>query len=72
MSSSYTKEVYDNIPVFYCTQCLSLRIRSVEGVRDTEFCDECNSTNIEKTDIHTWENMYEKKYGHKFLDKPKY
>lgn len=72
MGSLYNKEVYNSIPVYYCKQCLSLRIRSIEGMKDTDFCDECNSTNIETTDIHTWENLYTARYGHKFLDKPKY
>lgn len=72
MSNLFTKEVYDSIPVFYCKQCLSLRIKDVQGVVGTEFCDECNSTNVGTTDIYTWEELYRNMYGHKFLDKPKY
>ena len=59
-----SKEDYNNEPVYYCTQCLSLRIRSLE---DMEYCDKCGSTNIEQTHIEEWEQMYEKKYNSKYL-----
>lgn len=66
------KEDYNSIPVFYCKQCLSLRVMDIPGVQDTEFCDTCNSTNIASTDISTWEKLYYEKYGRKFLDEFKY
>ena len=72
MSNSLPKEIYDSIPVFYCKQCLSLRVKDVQGITGTEFCEDCNSTNVDKTDIHTWEKLYETRYGHKYLEKPKY
>lgn len=36
---------------------------------DLEFCGDCGSTNIETTDISTWESMYKQRYGFKLLDK---
>ena len=39
-----SKEEYNNEPVYYCSDCLSLRIRDIDG---TEYCDKCGSTNIE-------------------------
>ena len=66
------KEVYDEEPVFYCEQCLSLRIKSVPGMIGMDYCDECNSTNIGRTNIKVWEKLYEAKHGYKFLDKLKY
>lgn len=63
---------YDSIPVYYCTQCLSLRILGVQGSKDMNFCDECNSTNIAQANIFEWEKLYQQKYGYKFLNKPKY
>lgn len=69
---NFAKEDYDCIPVYYCEQCLSLRIKSVPGISGTDYCDNCNSTSIGKTDIHTWETIYETRYGYKFLEKPKY
>jgi hypothetical protein len=56
---------YNGIPVAYCKQCLSLAIR-VDDIMD-DYCDECGCTDIEYSDIHTWESMYEKKYGKKFV-----
>lgn len=60
---------YNDEPVFYCKHCLSLRILNESQLPDLEYCDDCGSTNIETTDISTWEEMYEKRYGFKFLDK---
>ena len=56
---------YDNIPVAYCKQCLSLAVMRDDILVD--YCDKCGCTDIEYTDIHTWETMYEKKYGQKYL-----
>lgn len=67
-----TKEDYNNEPVFYCKQCLSLLIRAVPGMADMDYCNECNSTNVEKATIEEWERLYEQKYGYKLLDKPRY
>lgn len=63
-----TKEEYNNIPVHYCTQCLSLKVKCVPYLEDVEYCDECNSTNIRVTHIHNWEEIYKKKYGTNFLN----
>lgn len=68
----YAKEIYDSIPVHYCKQCLSLKIKFIPGISDTDYCDECNSTNVQQTTIDEWEQMYKQRYGYKFLDKPKY
>jgi len=64
-----TKEEYNNVPVFYCKNCLSLRIRDVESIEDSEYCDGCGSTDIEQTSIEQWDAMYIERYGHSFLDK---
>lgn len=63
---------YDSIPVFYCKQCLSLKIKGVPSIPGMDYCDECNSTNIEKTTIEEWEKLYEQRYGYKYLNKPIY
>lgn len=73
MAEDYREESnvdYNAIPVFYCKHCLSLNIKTVDESIDTEyldFCADCGSTEIEQTDIHTWEKMYEQKYGKNFL-----
>lgn len=60
---------YNDIPVFYCKKCLSLNIKSVIGM---DYCDDCNSTNIEQCHIEEWEKMYQERYGYKLLEKPEY
>lgn len=61
------KEEYDKEPVFFCASCLSLKIKSVEGMID--YCDDCGQTNIKTTNIQHWEELYEQKYGHKYVKK---
>lgn len=62
---NYRKSDFNEEPVFYCKHCLSLRIRASE---DIDYCDECGGTDIKEVDIHEWENMYEQKYGRKYLN----
>ena len=62
------KEIYDAIPVFYCKQCLSLRIKGLPGNNSIDFCDDCNSTNIETTDIFTWQQLYRERYGSNYIN----
>lgn len=56
---------YNAEPVFYCTHCLSLAVKTVATFN---FCDPCGSTDIAEINIHTWEKMYEEKYGIKYLN----
>lgn len=72
LDRSHAHDYYNAEPVFYCKQCLSLRIKSIPGIPDTDFCDSCNSTNIGKTNIKAWEVLYEDRYGYKYLEKEKY
>ena len=70
LKSNFDNGKYNSIPVFYCKHCLSLKIKTVDESIDTEyldFCADCGSTEIGQTDIHTWEKMYEQKYGKNFL-----
>ena len=60
-----SKEDYNNEPVFYCSECLSLKIRNID---DTDYCDKCGSTDIKEANIHEWEDMYAKKYSGNFLN----
>lgn len=62
------KEIYDAIPVFYCKQCLSLRIKGLPGNDNIDFCDDCNSTDVESTDIFTWQELYKQRYGNSYLN----
>lgn len=57
---------YNSEPVEYCTHCLSLAIRDINN---QPYCDECGCTATDKTDIHTWENMYKQMYGKNYINK---
>ena len=63
------KEDYNNEPVYYCRRCLSLKIRDVESIENSEYCDDCGSTDIGRTSIEDWDKMYVEKYGHHLTDK---
>lgn len=52
---------YDNVPVVYCKNCLSLKIMVLDD--SVDYCDDCGCTEMESTDIASWEEMYKKKYG---------
>lgn len=59
---------YNNIPVLYCKKCLSLKIRNVQSIEDSDYCDECGSTDIGECLIEEWETLYKNKYGHSYLE----
>lgn len=60
---------YNEEPVFYCRHCLSLRVKSVPGMKDLDYCDDCGATAIAQTNIKDWEQMYREKHGFNYLDK---
>ena len=64
-----TKEEYNQIPVFYCRKCLSLKIRNVERIDNSEYCDDCGSTDIAQASVDEWDAMYVARYGHHLTDK---
>ena len=59
---------YNQEPVFFCKNCLSLKIRNGVGLEDSDYCDECGSTEIGQASIEDWQEMYKSKYGHYFLE----
>lgn len=63
------KEEYNNIPVYYCRSCLSLKIKSLDLETSLDYCEDCGSTEIEETNIEEWERLYQQKYGIKYLNK---
>lgn len=58
-------EEYNEEPVIYCKDCLSLRIMEIGG---TALCDDCGSTEFEEANIRDWEKLFESKYGYNFLN----
>lgn len=63
------QEEYNNEPVYYCKDCLSLRIKTVVVDMDLDYCDECGSTDVTQTTIEEWQKMYKNKYGFDYLEK---
>lgn len=59
-----TTEDYNSVPVYYCQNCLSLKIRVLGEY--SEYCDECGSTDTGTTHIDTWREMYKEKHGRYF------
>lgn len=63
------KNDFNNVPVVYCTTCLSLNIKTVKGVtEDVPYCCKCGNFDTKTAHIVDWEELYEDKYGKKFLD----
>lgn len=64
-----SKQEYNEEPVFYCRNCLSLKIKTVQVDSNLDYCDECGSTDIAQTNIEEWRNTYKTRYGTDFLNK---
>ena len=62
------KEEYNNIPVHYCKECLSLKVMRVAGMEEACYCDDCGCTYIEQASIEEWEQLYRKKHGFTYLN----
>lgn len=63
-----SKEEYNKEPVYYCKDCLSLRIKTVPLVSGLDYCDSCSSTQIEQTTIEEWQRLYKERYGIDYLN----
>lgn len=62
-------EEYNNEPVFYCKNCLSLKIKTVTAGLDLDYCEECGGTDIKQAHIEEWRTLYKNKYGFDYLTK---
>lgn len=60
------KDDYNNVPIDYCKTCLSIHTKNIENP-EVGYCIDCGNTDLDKVHIHEWEEMYEEKYGEKFL-----
>lgn len=70
------KDISNNEPIHYCKTCLSIVIKTVEFEkgengenREVDYCLDCGNTDIESAHISEWEDLYEEKYGERFLTK---
>lgn len=62
-----TKDDYNNEEVHFCKDCLSLNIRYIKGIIDSDYCDSCGSTDIGTIHINDWKNLYKNTYGEDFV-----
>lgn len=65
IDNPHNHDEYNNIPVIYCADCLSLRILSTG---EMDYCEKCGSTNTKEANIFDWEKIYEAKYKTKYLN----
>lgn len=68
MSECTTDRNYDAEPVAYCKHCYSLKVKHEDSI-DADCCMDCGSTEIGTTDIHSWERLYQERYGVKYVEK---
>lgn len=62
---------YNSLPVYYCKNCLSLKILDIDPISQASYCDDCGSTEIAVGTIEDWESLYELKYKHKYVETKK-
>ena len=62
------KEEFNQEPVHYCKQCLSLKVMRVAGMDDAAYCDECGSTDIGEASIDEWRKLFREKHGFDYLE----
>jgi hypothetical protein len=62
-----TKEEYNQIPVHYCKNCLSLAIIKSDD-NSHVFCKDCGGTEMSVTSIDTWEFLFEQEFGKLFVN----
>lgn len=60
---------YDSEPVSYCPNCYSLQIGYIDGVDNSDYCMHCGCSEVKQTSIAEWEKLYQRRYGHKFVEK---
>lgn len=59
---------YNNEPIHYCKDCLSLNIRELSASK-LFVCGECGNASIEESSVNEWIELYTKEYGKPFLSK---
>jgi hypothetical protein len=62
----YSKQDYENEPVHYCANCLSLNVKELPGVM-LDICGECGNTDINIADMEEWTQKYTAEYGESFM-----
>lgn len=68
MSQQEKINEYDSEPIIFCARCLSLKIKHEDAI-DADYCADCGCSNVREASFSEWEDLYEKKYGHKYVVK---
>ena len=70
------KDHHNNEPITFCKTCLSIMIKTVKFPktetgenRDVDYCVDCSNTDMAEAHISEWEDLYEERYGERFLTK---
>lgn len=60
----------NNLPVHYCSSCLSLAIKNLKLNEDESisYCNNCSGTETLVTTIFEWEKLYKNKYNKSYLE----
>ena len=67
------KQDYNNVPIAYCKTCLKIQIKYVTFKRDennkanVSYCVDCSNSDIGEAHVEEWEELYQERYGEKFL-----
>lgn len=67
MSKQNKMEEYDSEPVTYCSKCYSIKIKYEESI-GMDCCEDCGCTDFKTSTFEEWEKLYERRYGHKFME----
>lgn len=59
---------YDNEPIHYCENCLSIKIKEIGNNTNYYACLDCGCTDLEEDDMDEWVKLYTERYGKAFLD----
>ena len=62
----YSKKEYNDEPVFYCKNCLSLSIKEISNA-GLYVCLECGTPKQEEAHIDEYQKLYIERYGKPFL-----
>lgn len=54
-------------PITYCARCYSIKIKYEDSV-GVDCCGDCGCTDFRTIGFDEWENMYVRRYGHKYLE----
>lgn len=67
-SNNNRRNKYDDEPIHFCTNCLSLKIKEIGDNTNFYACLDCGCTEIEEDDLDEWIRLYNVKYGKPFLN----